>query len=236
MASITHQRKSSQESTKFFVGGLLFPVPRLFWRGIHQTDLSRPYLCNLFVQKALVAAANQQGIPLYLIDHQEEENLSPLAFTQKHAFVEVELHQAKNYLKQALHELEITEFPPLSLIAAEKNLKIVALKKIWEKELAVQCSLASFPPKKGDQTVHLAFAEWNTSSKDPLIQLNAFKKETDKFKLPSNFWQHSGYQSLFEKTKKETNPKKRKDHLSTLEEIVIQDLSILPLFMRTIVF
>lgn len=241
MKSITHQRKTSQRFTKFFVGGLLFPVPRLFWMGIERTFLPRPLLCNHFMQKALVAAANRCGEPLCLIDNQEEKNFSPLGFTQKSASLRIQPHQSKYYLKQALLELRLnqaTELPPLSLITTQKSLidKTAALQKIWEKELGIECSLVPFPPKKGDQTLHLAFAEWNTSSRDPLFQLDAFKKETDKLKPSKNFWQHPGYQSLFEKTKKETNPKKRKDQLSSLEEMVIQDLSILPLFYRSYCF
>lgn len=239
MKSITHQRKISQRFTKFFVGGLLFSVPRLFWRGIDRTNLPRPFLCSLFVQKALVAAANQRGETLHLIDTQEERNLSPLRFTQKSALVRVQPCQAKHYLKQALLELgvkQIAELPTLSLVFPKKSSQtatlLKTLKRIWEQELGLSCQLVSFPPKQRDKALHLAFTKWDASSKDPLFQLDTFKRETDKLKPCSTFWEHPGYQSLFDKARVKTDLKWRKTEISCLEEMVIQDLSILPLFMR----
>lgn len=236
MRKITHRKKNSQRFTNFFMGGLLFPVPRLFWMGIERGFLPPPILCNLFLQKALIAAVNLHEEPFYLIDALGEKNLSPLDFTQERALMKVRPHQAKYYLKQALFELRIVKLPSLSLIFPKKSCQMVplikALKKIWEKELGIHCQLVSFPPKRGDQTLHLAFAEWKDSNVDPLFRLEAFKRGADQLKSQSTFWEHSGYQSLFDKAKIETDPIEQKNRINFLEEIVIQDLSIFPLFYK----
>ena len=133
--------------------------------GIDRTFLPRPLLCNLFLQKALVAAANQHEETLFLIDNQEEENLSPLGFTQEGAsLLRAQSHQAKHYLKQALLELGIkraTALPPLSLIFPKGSFEtftlLKTLKKIWEKELGIHCQLVSFPQKKRDQPLPACF-------------------------------------------------------------------------------
>ena len=175
-----------------------------------------------------------------MIDNQEEENLSPLGFTQEGAFLlRAQPHQAKHYLKQAFLELGVkraTALPSLSLIFPKGSFEtftlLKTLKKIWEKELGIHCQLVSFPQKKRDQPLQLAFSEWDASIKDPLFLLDAFKKATDKLKPTDAYWEHPGYQSLFDKARIETNPQKRKNRISSLEEMVIQDLSILPLFYQ----
>ncbi|QVL57401.1 MAG: hypothetical protein KFB93_08480 [Simkaniaceae bacterium] len=239
MKNIPHQRKNSQRFTKFFVGGVLFSVPRLFWMGIDRAFLPPSLLCNLFVQKALIAAANQYEQPLHLINTLDEKNLSPLDFTQEDALMRVQPHQAKDYLEQALLELgfkQIGELPPLSLIFPKKNFEtatlLKTLKEIWEKELGIQSRLVSFPPKRGDQTLHLAFMEWKASTKAPLFLLDAFKRAADKLKPHGTCWEHPGYQSLFDKVRIETDLEQRKTKINFLEELVIQDLSILPLFYK----
>ena len=132
--------------------------------GINRTFLPRPLLYNFFLQKALVAAANQHEETLLLIDNQEEENLSPLCFTQKSSLLRAQPHQAKHYLKQALLELGIkraTALPPLSLIFPKGSFEtftlLKTLKKIWEKELGIHCQLVSFPQKKRDQPLPACF-------------------------------------------------------------------------------
>ena len=191
--------QSLKRLTKYFVGGILFSAPRLFWMGINRTFLPRPLLYNFFLQKALVAAANQHEETLLLIDNQEEENLSPLCFTQKSSLLRAQPHQAKHYLKQALLELgfkQATALPPLSLIFPKRSFMtatlLKTLKKKWEKELGIHCPLVCFPPKKEEQSLQLAFAEWDASLKDPLFLLDAFKKATDKLKPTNARWEHPG--------------------------------------------
>lgn len=205
MRKITYRRKNSQPFTKFFIGGLLFSAPRPFWMGIERAFLPPSLLCNFFVQKTLVAAANLHKESLYLIDALDEKNLSPLDFTQERTLLRVQPHQAKYYLEQALLELgfkQVGELPPLSLISPRESSQTVTLlktlKKIWEKELGICCQLVSFPLKKGDQTLHLAFAEWDDSTRDPLFLLDAFKKGVDKFKPTNARWKHPGYRGAIQ--------------------------------------
>ena len=141
----------------------------------------------------------------------------------------------QHYFKQALFELNLQspkKIPPLSLIVPQKSLLSNVLKKIknvWKKELGIECPIV-FPFK----TWQLGFAEWDALIQDPLFLLDAFKRGTDKLKPADNNWEHPGYQSLFEKARRETHLQKRDDLTGRLEEMVLESLSILPLFYGTV--
>ena len=211
---------------KYFIGGLLFSAPRFLWE---TTDRSLLPLCNLFLKKALVAAANQKEETLFLID---EDNFSPLALPQKSlSSFRCRPPLAQHYFKQALFELNLQspkKIPPLSLIVPQESLLSNVLKRfknVWKKELGIECRIV-FPSK----TWKLGFAEWDASIQDPLFLLDAFKKGTDKLKPADNNWEHPGYQSLFEKARRGIHLQKRDDLTGRLEEMVLESLSILPLF------
>ena len=233
LKNLAHFDKNSQELSKYFVAGLLFSAPRTFWGTM---DTGSFPLNHLFLKKALVAAANKEKKTLFLINDPREEIVSPLDFIQEKAsFISCNPSQAQSYFKQALFELGFEQektFPSLSLVIPlnSKRQLFKNLKRTWGKELGIDCQLISFTEKRSDKTLQLAFAEWEASIKDPLLTLNAFKKATDTLKPIQSNWEHPGYPTLFEKTQKEKNPEKREDYIDRLEEMVMQHLSILPLF------
>ena len=233
LKNLAYFDKNSQELSKYFVAGLLFSAPRTFWMTMDMTSFP---LNHLFLKKALVAAANKEKKTLFLINEQRGEIVSPLDFIQKKvSFISCNPSQAPSYFEQALFDLGFEKgktFPSLSLVIPQNSERRLFknLKTTWEKELGIDCQLVSFTEKKSDKTLQLAFAEWEASIKDPLLTLNAFKKATDKLQPIQSNWEHPGYPTLFEKTQKEGNLEKREDYIGRLEEMVMQHLSLLPLF------
>ena len=234
MQNLTYFDKNSQPLNKHFIMGLPFSAPRIFWMTMDMTSFP---ITNLFLKKALVAAANKEKQTLFLINEQREEILSPFN-PGKTSFIPCHQAQAKSYFEQALLELGFKQrktLPSLSLILPEKTFApswLKNLKKSWGKELGISCQLFSSSEKKGDTILQLAFAEWDISINDPLLTLNEFKKGTNKLK-PTNNWEHPGYQTLFETAQQETNLKKREEQIIRLEQMIMEYLSILPLFYGT---
>ncbi|MCP5504954.1 MAG: hypothetical protein H7A41_07365 [Chlamydiales bacterium] len=216
MNNLSHSKEISQGLRKHLMGGLLFSAPRLFWETMDRKHFP---LCNLFLKRALVAAMNQKKNSLHLI---REENFSPLNLSGRRP--SILKGSPRDYLRKGLDQLKLKNLPPLSLVTSSQDGE--KLKETWERELGIECQLNSSLPQQ------LAFVEWSDSDQDPLLRLAAFKRATDKLKPKGNNWEHPGYPTLFEKAKRETDPQKGKDLMERLEEMVLQNLSILPLFYQ----
>ena len=214
MNNLPHSKEISQVLRKHLIGGLLFSAPRLFWETMDRNHFP---LCNLFLKRAFVATLNQQRRSFSLV---REEDFSLLNMLRKRPSKLKGF--PSEYLRKGLKQLKLKKLPPLSLVTNSSFGE--SFQEIWEKELGIDCTLnTSFPQQ-------LAVVEWDGSDRDPLLRLAAFKQATDTLKPSDSNWEHPGYQHLFEAAKRETDPKKRKHLMERLEEMVLQNLSILPLF------
>jgi len=87
---------------------------------------------------------------------------------------------------------------------------------------------SEFHQRLSEKNYHLALTEWEAPTSDPLTTLMAFKSATD----PLNFsnWKNLHYQKLLNLAAHETDPLKREICIKELENILIEDACVLPLF------
>ncbi|MDE3045286.1 MAG: peptide ABC transporter substrate-binding protein [Verrucomicrobiota bacterium] len=144
--------------------------------------------------------------------------------------------QAKALLGQALQELGISHLDPLviTFASSDRNLSISqAIQKQWEQALGIEVKLQAVESKAffqgvKDRLFSIAAGSWIADFNDPVNFLEVFKfKESS---TNNTGWQDANYIDLLERSAVCKNSSERKRLLREAEEILMDQMPIIPIF------
>jgi oligopeptide transport system substrate-binding protein len=148
------------------------------------------------------------------------------------------LEKAKTLFQEALKEMDICllKFPIIPLIHSEgpiRNKVAAFVKQQWEDAFGIKCQIDSLEwsvlfsrMTEGDFLV--GGMNWQPWVNDPIYTLNAFKNAKDPMNLAK--WEDIYYQQILELAERETNLKTRKSYYLQAEEILLEEMPVIPIF------
>ena len=213
----------------------------LFW---YQINIERPLLSNLKVRKALAMSLNRRELTQHLLQGGEVPafSLLPEVISNLDAppFNDYDLAQARVLFHEGLQELGMTEgnLPTLTLSHwQEPREKAIAsaVQQQWQKALGLKINLAScdwssFLQKFTTSDFDIAGLNWYCWYQDPIYNL-----ESMKFKESYNGtnWEHPHFIALLNRADDEVNPQKRRALFKEAEELILEELPIIPVYEHT---
>lgn len=155
-------------------------------------------------------------------------------------FPERNEEKAKELFIQALEELEIEKeaLEPLNIIFHNGGIRehtAILMKTQLKEILGLECQLK---PVSYAQLFHQMFEgefqmglmHWTTWIDDPIYTLNAFRFAKEELNFAK--WENPEFQRLFELSEQETNPFQRSSYLLQAEQILAQEMPVIPLFYQ----
>jgi len=169
--------------------------------------------------------------------------LSPLlkghtGFPQDERFIQGNPAKAIELFEEALKELGLTRqtFPVVTLVFAPGAFREHAtnvVKSEWENVLGIQCRVETHDwalifRKLTQNDFQVAGVLWRSLMNDPIYTLNFFRSASD----PINFsrWEMLSFQRLLDSADRELDLNKRAVYLQKAEEILINEMPVLPAF------
>lgn len=180
----------------------------------------------------LLKKIDSKGSPAYtpLVESQLLNN--PLDLVQEN------IKKAQELFFSGLKDLhiEIKNFPVITLLYLnEKRKEQIAkfLKDTWKEVLGIDCRIEGYEWKtlfrkleKGDYQI--SSLACTSVIKDPIYTLNWFRYKKDKINLSN--WESVAYQETLNQADRQTDPQKRLSILKKAEEMLLDEMPILPLF------
>lgn len=155
-------------------------------------------------------------------------------------FPEWDAEKARQLFHEALQELRLRkeDLPPIRFIFQEKGIREYTahcLRSQFKECLGIDCELQPLPWKEVFHKMtnghfQMGLMHWLSWVDDPIFTLNAFKSA----KLEINFsnWEHPEFQRLLNLSEQEANPFQRSSYLLKSEEILSQEMPVIPLFYQ----
>jgi oligopeptide transport system substrate-binding protein len=147
---------------------------------------------------------------------------------------------ARQLLDEVLGEigLQKKDIPPLTLIFTEKGVQkytALCLQQQLQKNLGIECELKPLPwnmlfRQMTEGYFQLGIMNWFSWINDPIYTLNDFRSAKQKVNFAK--WENSDFQHLLSLSEKEGNVSKRSSYLLKAEEILTEEMPIIPLFYQ----
>lgn len=147
--------------------------------------------------------------------------------------------QARKLFEEALDELGIDKknFEPIVIMFHEKGIReytAQCLKKQLEDCLGIDCHLKALPwnsvfHRMTRGNFQMGLVHWRSWFDDPSYTLNNFKNPEE---INFTKWQNSEFQSLLSASEQESNSDLRSSYFIRAEEILRQEMPIIPLFYQ----
>lgn len=156
------------------------------------------------------------------------------------SFPEYDLKKAQQLLHEALRELNITKetLSPLTIVFQEKGIReytAQCLKEQFRECLGIECELRSLSRRayfekmiSGDFQIGLGL--WTSLIDDPSYTLNAFRSPYEGINFGK--WEHLDFQRALKMSEQVANPFQRSCSLIKAEEILCDQMPIVPLFYQ----
>jgi oligopeptide transport system substrate-binding protein len=199
-----------------------------------------PYLKNNKIRQALALAINRLQL-LDTIEYPKNPAYSPLPSSQSQIPYSslFQTEDEKALFRQGLEEsgYSLLEIPPLTIAFTQRTIfgKATAefLSSQWKQKLGLSstlqgCDYKTIFTKLTTGDFQIALIRWQPWVNDPFYTLNFFANDEE----PMNFskWSHPDLQNLLQKAQFETNEKLRKQLLFQIEEMLLREMPIIPLF------
>ncbi|MGC5324339.1 peptide ABC transporter substrate-binding protein [Brevibacillus sp. SYSU BS000544] len=210
---------------------------------MYKFNTEKPPFNNVKIRKAFVYALNRQAI----IDNVTQANQQPaLGFIpdsnsvgNSPFFQDNDVEKAKQYLAEGMKELGITSLPPISLSfnTSEAHKKIAeSVQDQWKKALGVDVKLENKEWKVYIEDMHqgnfqIGRMGWLADYNDPLTFLDLFKDKDGGNN--DTRWENQKYKDALNKSATEADPEKRKKLLAEAEQVLMEDMPILPIYYYT---
>lgn len=223
--------------------GLLKASPAAGTRFLSLNTRKLPYN-NTKIRRALALALNRKEIAEHVAQggHLPATGLVPPSLLSKQGsfFKDNDTIRAWFLFQEGLKELKLTKdtFPTLTLTYAnsERNRKLVqAIQQQWQEALGIKVNLESTEVqlffdrvKNGDY--EMGVNSWFADINDPINFLANFKQTG-----PTNRtgWTNSHFTALLNTSSLETDPAKRLETLLDAEQILMEQMPIIPIFHST---
>lgn len=134
--------------------------------------------------------------------------------------------------------VDLKNFLPLKIIYLEKGIRehvAACLKQQFEEHLGIPCELKAFSwnslfKKMTEGDFQMGLMHWMSTIDDPIYTLNEFK--VAKQELNVSRWENLEFQKLLDLSENEINPYARSAYLLKAEEILCQEMPVVPLFYQ----
>ncbi len=203
---------------------------------------------NKNIRLAFAYALHRKEIAEYVLQAGEKPAMGilpePFGFQTQPYFEDHNVEKARELLAKGLKELGISleEFPEITLSFNEDETHRKVASTIREqlyKGLGITICLR--PLEWGvhfSSLVHGDFAlggfAWHSWMRDPIYTFQSFLNKTDGINMSR--WEHSGYQRLIARSEEEADPIARREILHQAEQVLMEELPILPIYFTTIAF
>lgn len=155
-------------------------------------------------------------------------------------FPDYESKMARKLFHEALDELNMTQkdFPALSITFLEKGIREYAaqcLKEQIEECFGIDCQLKPLPWKAVFQKMtkgnfQIGLMHWTSLVDDPLDMLKVFRSANEDINFTK--WENVEFQKLLDLSEQEPNPFQRSSYLFKAENILSEEMPIIPLFYQ----
>lgn len=199
---------------------------------------------NTKIRRALALALNRKEIAEHVAQggHLPATGLVPPTLLSKQSsfFKDNDTTRAWFLFQEGLKELKLTKdnFPSLTLTYAnsERNRKLVqAIQQQWQELLGIKVNLESTEVqlffdriKNGDYEIGIS--SWFADINDPINFLDNYKQIGP---TNSTGWTNSHYAALLNASSLETDPARRSETLLDAEQVLMEEMPIIPIFHST---
>lgn len=218
---------------------LAFPNSGVVWNVF---NVKKPLFNNLKIRRGFAHAIQRSEIVAHAFMplNPARTILLPHYRENKPLFPDFNPKKARELFNEGLEELGIRlkDLPPIKLSFSEKGIReytASCLKKHFEKSLGIICELEPLPWKSLFEKIssgnfQMGLIHWSSWVDDPIHTLNAFRFQN----VETNFakWEHPTFQRLLDLGEEETNPFQRSFHLLQAEELLSQEMPVVPLFFQ----
>lgn len=160
----------------------------------------------------------------------------------KSLFPEYNPEKARQFFNEALKEtgLSINDLPPLTLEFYEKGIReyiSVALKEQFSDCFNIECELRpirwnKYFPQLASGQFNMGIIHWFSWVNDPVDVLNVFRTANNGVNFSR--WEDLRFQKCVELSEQEVNPFIRSSHLYQAEEIISEEIPVIPLFYQSL--
>lgn len=210
-----------------------------YWINVNRKPLDNP-----LVRKALSLAIDREKLIRYVVKGGQAPAQSftppgtggfdPLPRLPKDLS---RLNEAKSLLKQAGFPGG-KKFPKVEILynTSEGHKKIAeAISQMWSEHLGIKTSLYNqewkvFLDTQQNKNYSISRAGWIADYNDPFTFLELLTTTNSGNRAG---WSNTEYDELLEKSQKELNPKKRNELFQKAEEILLEELPVIPLYIYT---
>lgn len=199
------------------------------------------------MRQAFAYAINQEAIAGQLPMHPLPASTPlPLNHSQRRdpSSVKFDPKRAKELFKEALVELglNLSEFPLLTLIytgGKSRELTARSIVEQWATVLGVPCRVEHYDfhilfskMVKGDYQI--GTMAWKSWINDPIYTLDTFQYRSNRVNFSK--WEHPKYQKLIDLARRELNVEKRKEFYRLAEDLLIDEVPVIPIHFEVQTF
>ncbi len=221
------------------------PAAGTYW---FRLNTQQPPFDNVNMRKAFAYALNRKAI----IDHVTQGNQQPatgivppsIGIENAAFFSDNDLKSAKEYFQTGLKEMGMTssQLPEITLMYGqnERNHKIAqAVQQQWNNAFGIQVQLQTgeskfVADKLRKLDYQIALGSWFADYGDPINFLEIFKSKSNRTNQTG--WENSDYAQLLDKSGWEGNKEQRQGLLSQAEQILMQEMPVIPVFYSTFLY
>ncbi|MGG4460726.1 peptide ABC transporter substrate-binding protein [Brevibacillus porteri] len=216
------------------------PVGATYW---YKFNTEKPPFNNVKIRKAFAYGINRQ----ILIDNVLQANQQPamaavpptMGLNTGGYFKDNDQETAKKLLEEGMKELGISKLPPIKLSynTSEGHKKIAeAIQDQWRQNLGAEVKLENQEWKVYLETMHegnyqVGRLGWSGDFNDPINFLELFK-EKDGGNNDTR-WENPKFKELLNQSATESDPEKRKVILREAEQIMMDEMPIMPIYFYT---
>ncbi len=215
------------------------PINGIYWLSLNTQSLP---LNNAKIRKALSYALDREEIAKeILLGEIPTENLVAPKLLSKEVlpYPNGNLEEAKRLLALGLEELGLSkeELPPLALshsdISGQKKLA-ESIAAQWEKSLGIKVDLSGcewniFFSNLVSRQYQIGGCIWFSLFNDAAYTLEFFRDPGSRYNAAA--WQNGEYQKLLELADSAQESDERLEYLRSAEDILLDDMPVIPLFM-----
>lgn len=204
-------------------------------------NTQRPPFTHAKMRQAFALALNRADLVEHVLQGNQTPafRLVPPSFLQgEPLFTDHDISRARQLFQEALEEQHLTlqDFPQTSIFYAsgERGHKIAQVaQQQWKECFGVNVTLQSteaktFFDRLKNHDYQMGIRSWFADFRDPIAFLEVFKLKGNG--TNNTQWEHPQYIALLDQSAKTTDHKKREQLLKRAEELLVQEMPIIPLF------
>ncbi|MFD2371846.1 peptide ABC transporter substrate-binding protein [Brevibacillus sp. GCM10020057] len=216
------------------------PIAGTYW---YKFNTEKPPFNNVKIRKAFAFAIDRQG----LIDNILQTGQLPatgavppsMVLNPNGYFKDNDVETAKKLLDEGMKELGISKLPPITLSynTSEAHKKIAeAIQDQWKKNLGVDVKLENKEWKVYLEDLHegnfqVGRMGWLGDFNDPINFLELYKDKNGGNN--DTRWENPKFKELLNKSSLESDLDKRKQILAEAEQVLMDDMPIMPIYFYT---